>query len=83
MARICAICEKGYKKGNAVPRGIGRRVTRRTIRRQMPNLRKVRVDLSGDGNFQRIRVCASCLKKLREENKLQGNKSEVSEEQEK
>lgn len=81
MAKICAICEKGYKKGNAVPRGIGRRVTRRTIRRQEPNLRKVRVDLSGDGNFKRIRVCASCLKKLRKEDKLQGNKPEVVEEE--
>lgn len=74
MANICEICEKGYKKGNAVKRGIGRRVTGRSIRRQQPNLRKVKVDMSGDNNFKRMRVCTSCLKKLKKDGKLQFSK---------
>ena len=75
MAKVCELCEKGYKKGNAVKRGIGRRVTGRSTRRQQPNLRKVKVDLSGDGNAERIRICTSCLKKLKKDGKLQTHKS--------
>ena len=63
MSKICQICQKTYKKGNAVPRGIGKRVTRRTIRRQMPNLRNKRVEI--DGRKVRVTLCASCLKKLK------------------
>lgn len=56
-------------KGNLVPRGIGRRVTRRTIRRQKPNLRAVRLDLSGDGNKKRMRICTGCLSRLKKDAK--------------
>ena len=31
MSKQCQVCGKIYQKGNLVPRGIGNRVTRRTI----------------------------------------------------
>jgi large subunit ribosomal protein L28 len=63
MAKICQICGKGYIKGNQVPRGIGRRVTRRTTIRQQPNLRSKRVIV--DGTPMTIKMCTSCLKRSR------------------
>lgn len=69
MARVCELCEKSTLKGNLVPRGIGRRVTRRTIRHQKPNLRTVRMALEEGGNKVTLRICTSCLKKLKRENK--------------
>lgn len=66
MARLCDICGKGYLRGNLVPRGIGKRVTRRTLRRQQPNLRTVKMSLFSDSNIS-CKVCASCLKKMRNE----------------
>lgn len=55
-------------KGNLVPRGIGRRVTKRTIKRQKPNLRTVRLAINGD-NKTTLRLCASCVKTLKREKK--------------
>lgn len=66
MSRICDICKKGYLKGNLVPRGIGNRVTRRTIRRQQPNLRTKSVVI--DGSKVKLKLCASCLKRLKKDN---------------
>ena len=63
MSRICEICEKSYMRGNQVPRGIGRRVLRRTTKRQTPNLRYKKFTLNG--NSVRLRICTSCLKRLR------------------
>ncbi len=63
MAKVCQICNKGYMKGNQVPRGIGRRVTRRTIIKQQPNLRVKRFII--DGTPLTLRICASCLKRLK------------------
>ncbi len=63
MARICDICEKGSLKGNLVPRGIGQRVTRRTIRHQMPNLRSKKLEIGG--KTVKVTLCTSCLKRLK------------------
>jgi ribosomal protein L28 len=65
MARICQICQKTAKKGNRVPRGVGKRVTRRTTRRQQPNLRTKRVEI--DGRPVKLTLCASCLKKYKQD----------------
>ncbi|MBD3366516.1 50S ribosomal protein L28 [candidate division WWE3 bacterium] len=65
MARICQICQKTAKKGNSVPRGIGKRVTRRTIRRQQPNLRNKRFEV--DGKRVKLTLCASCLKRTKKD----------------
>lgn len=65
MSRICQICQKTYKKGNLVPRGVGKRVTRRTTRHQQPNLRTKRVEI--DGRPVRLTLCAACLKKLKKD----------------
>lgn len=72
MARVCELCGKSYKKGNLVPRGIGRRVTRRTIRRQQPNLRSKKFVV--DGTPIKMRICASCLKRIKKD-QVQGEKS--------
>lgn len=66
MSKLCEICGKGYLKGNLVPRGIGRRVTRRTIMKQQPNLRVKRLDMGG--TKVKIQMCASCLKRLKKDN---------------
>jgi large subunit ribosomal protein L28 len=65
MSRICDICAKGALKGNLVKRGIGRRVTRRTITKQTPNLfdKKIKID----NTTVKIRICSSCLKRLKYE----------------
>lgn len=65
MSRMCQICQKTAKKGNLVPRGIGKRVTRRTTRRQQPNLRTKRVEI--DGRSVKLTLCASCLKKYKKD----------------
>lgn len=63
MARTCDVCQKGYKKSNSVPRGIGRRVTNRAIRRQQPNLRAKKLEVNG--KTVRLNMCASCLKRIK------------------
>lgn len=68
MSRICEICGKGYLKGNLVPRGIGRRVTRRSIRKQNPNLRSKKVELNGQNVT--LKLCTSCLKRFGFEEKV-------------
>lgn len=73
MSRVCEICKKEYTKGNLVPRGIGRRVTKRTIRRQGPNLRKKKLEI--DGHVVRMKLCASCLKRVKFERKTSVNKN--------
>jgi ribosomal protein L28 len=65
MSRICEVCGKGYLKGNLVPRGIGRRVTRRTTTHQLPNLRTKKLDLGGSS--VKLTLCASCLKRLKKD----------------
>lgn len=55
MARSCDICGKSYIRGNKVSHS-----NNRTLRRWMPNLKRVRAKI---GQATRhIRVCTSCLK---------------------
>ncbi|HSX39202.1 MAG TPA: bL28 family ribosomal protein [Candidatus Saccharimonadales bacterium] len=62
MSRICDFCGKGYLKANQVPRGVGRRVTRRTTIHQKPNLRSTTIEINGANKH--VRICASCLKRM-------------------
>ena len=69
MSRVCEICGKTYQKGNLVHRGIGNRVSRRTINRKSVNLRVKRFLINGVK--VKFRLCASCLKKIvKEEREL-------------
>ena len=67
MARVCDICQKSYLKGNLVPRGIGRRVTNRAIKRQQPNIRKKKLEVNGQKIS--VNICTSCLKRIKFEKK--------------
>lgn len=67
MSKVCQICGKGYQKGNLVPRGIGNRVTRRTIARNSVNLRVKRFLING--RKVKFRLCSSCLKRIKKEGK--------------
>lgn len=69
MARICDLCGKGHLKANLVARGIGNRVTQRTLRTQKPNLRTVRMQINGR-NKATMRICTSCLKRIKNDVKL-------------
>ena len=59
MSRNCEICGKGRLRGKLVPRGIGRRVTHRSIHNQQVNLREKRLDLGG--RIVKIKLCTTCL----------------------
>ncbi|MDC0449037.1 50S ribosomal protein L28 [bacterium] len=63
MAKTCQICGKGYQKANLVPRGIGNRVTRRTITKKGVNLRTKRFKINGTS--MKVKLCASCLKRMK------------------
>ena len=65
MSKQCQICGKTYQKGNLVPRGIGNRVTRRTISRNSINLRVKRFLING--TKVKVRLCASCLKRIKKD----------------
>ena len=67
MASVCDICQKSYLKGNLVPRGIGRRVTNRSITRQHPNIRKKKLNINGQKI--NVNICTSCLKRIKFEKK--------------
>ncbi|MFC1756316.1 bL28 family ribosomal protein [Patescibacteria group bacterium] len=67
MSRRCDICSKGYMKANLVPRGIGRRVTNRAIKRQQPNIRNKKMTIKGV--TKTYGVCTSCLKRMKFEKK--------------
>ena len=68
MAKVCEICNKGYQRGNLVPRGIGKRVTRRTTVRHLPNLFTKKLNINGINT--KVRLCTSCLKRLKFETAL-------------
>jgi ribosomal protein L28 len=68
MSRICQVCGKISQKNNLVPRGIGNRVTRRTISRSKVNLRTKRFDIGG--KQIKILLCASCLKRVKKDVKV-------------
>lgn len=67
MAKVCEICGKGSQKGNQISRGIGQRVSRRTIIRNKPNLfnRKMKIN----GTSMTVTMCSSCLKRIKFEQK--------------
>ncbi|MBW6441828.1 50S ribosomal protein L28 [Patescibacteria group bacterium] len=65
MSKQCEICGKTYQKGNLVPRGIGNRVTKRTIHRNSVNLRTKRFEING--RKIKVKLCASCLKRLKKD----------------
>ena len=78
MAKICQICGKGGLKGNQVPRGVGKRVTRRTIIKQEVNLRAKKFII--DGKSIGLRICTSCLKRIKfEERKAFAQDNQVVE----
>ncbi|MBM7581906.1 large subunit ribosomal protein L28 [Caldicoprobacter guelmensis] len=55
MSRTCDICKKGLLYGKAVSHS-----NRRTNRRWLPNLQKVKAIVNGAPKT--IRVCTTCLK---------------------
>ncbi len=68
MSKVCEICLKSYLKSNLVKRGIGRRVVRRTLSRQEPNLFEKKLKI--DGVNIKIKMCSSCLKRIKYERNL-------------
>lgn len=67
MSKICVFCGKSYQKGNLVPRGIGNRVTNRAITHQNANLRNKRININGTS--LKVKICSSCLKRMKFEQK--------------
>jgi len=65
MSKVCELCLKSYQKANNVSRLIRNRVSGRSIKRQSPNLKNKRLIV--DGQIQRFKLCASCLKKAKKE----------------
>ena len=55
MAKRCEICGKGPLTGNNVSHS-----NRKTKRRWLPNLQKVKVN--EEGRIKSIRVCTRCMK---------------------
>lgn len=68
MAKICSICGKTAQPGNKYKRrgmvkrkgGAGSKIVGKTLRRFLPNLQKIKVNLQG--TVRRIDVCVSCIK---------------------
>jgi len=68
MSRICYICEKGTVSGGSVKRrgmakkkgGVGRRITGSSKRVFKPNLKKIKIIVSG--KTKQALVCAKCIK---------------------
>ncbi len=69
MIKKCIICNKKPLSGHLVSRrglakkkgGTGKKTTRSTIRRFLPNLRKMRLLI--DGKPRKAYVCIKCIKK--------------------
>lgn len=67
MAKQCEICKKGiisgvkYKRRGQIKRtgGAGSKIVGKTLRRFLPNLQRVKVNLNG--TVKRIKVCTSCI----------------------
>jgi len=57
MAKRCTVCDKGYLKGHQISHAHNV-----TIKRQYPNLQKVRVALPKGGS-KRVWVCTSCIQR--------------------
>ncbi|HPN87712.1 MAG TPA: 50S ribosomal protein L28 [Candidatus Omnitrophota bacterium] len=67
MAKSCIICNKGAIPGNKYKRrgmekkkgGAGSKITGKTLRRFLPNLQRIKINL--DGTVKRAYVCTSCI----------------------
>ncbi|MBN1794723.1 MAG: 50S ribosomal protein L28 [Candidatus Omnitrophica bacterium] len=68
MSRTCDVCGKGPSAGSNISQrglakkkgGVGRRTTRVTKRRFLPNLQSVRAVINGQ--TKKIKICTGCLK---------------------
>jgi large subunit ribosomal protein L28 len=68
MLRRCAICGKGPQYGHSLSRrglakkkgGTGKKTTRANKRRFLPNLHKIKAEISG--RAKTIYICTKCLK---------------------
>jgi ribosomal protein L28 len=76
MSRICQLCGKTSVKGHIVPRGVGNRVTKRTIIRRMANLRTKRFEINGVK--VKLLLCSSCLKRIKKDVRDSQSKSQVA-----
>ncbi len=67
MPKVCEICKKGYLPGVKYKRrgmvkrkgGAGSKIVGKTLRRFLPNLQRVRINLNG--TIKRVHVCTSCI----------------------
>jgi len=68
MAKVCEICNKGsqpgikYKRRGMIKRkgGAGSKIVGKTLRRFLPNLQKIKINLKG--SIKSRLVCTSCIK---------------------
>ncbi len=68
MSKVCAICEKGPVAGRKYSRrgmgkakgGAGIKVTRKSVRRFLPNLQRIKILLAGV--VKTVYVCTKCIK---------------------
>ena len=69
MFKKCALCGKGTMSGRILVRkglakkkgGTGSKVSRRNMRRFLPNLQKMRIMI--EGHPRKVYVCTRCIKK--------------------
>jgi len=69
MSRVCSVCDKGPVSGHtytlrgiAIKKGgIGLKITGKTKRRFLPNLKRVRI-VNDRGSVVTARVCTRCIK---------------------
>ena len=69
MSRKCSVCQKGPVTGRTYTRrgiaikkgGIGLKITGKTKRQFLPNLKKVRI-VNARGSVISARVCTRCIK---------------------
>ena len=67
MAKACVICQKSaipgvkYKRRGQIKRtgGAGHKILGKTLRRFLPNLQKIKINLQG--TIKRLNVCTSCI----------------------
>ena len=67
MARACIICKKTQIPGNKYKRrgqikrtgGAGSKIVGKSLRRFLPNLQRIKINLSG--TIRRVNVCTSCI----------------------
>ena len=68
MSKVCAICGKGPTAGRTITRrgmakkkgGVGRKIVRKSKRRFLPNLQKVKAMVGK--RKKTITVCVECIK---------------------